>query len=83
MFYERLLNAKSIKVGAKQTLKAIQKNEAKVVYLAMNAERHITEPIKQACLEKDIPVEMVETMKQLGKACGILVGCAAATLVEE
>lgn len=81
--FERLRNARKTAVGAKQTLKAVQKQEAEVVFLARDAEDRITGPIRQACLEKGITVETVESMKLLGKACGIGVGCAAAALLEE
>lgn len=83
MSYERLRNAKRTVVGAKQTMKAVQRNEAKTVFLAENAERRITDPIRQACEEKNIPVELVDSMKKLGRACGIEVGCSAAALLEE
>lgn len=83
MSYKKLRNAKKTTVGAKQTLKAVQRNEAKIVFLAEDAERRITDPVKQACLEKGIPVETVKSMKELGKACGIGVGCSAAALLEE
>jgi len=83
MSCERLRTAKKTAVGAKQTKKAVQRNEAKIVFLAQDAEGRITDPIRQACLEQGIPVETVESMKLLGKACGIGVGCAAAAVMEE
>jgi len=83
MSHERLRKAKRTTVGAKQTLKAVQKKEAQLVFLAQNAEGRIVDPIRQACIENNIPVELVESMKVLGKACGIGVGCSAAALIEE
>jgi len=83
MSLEKLLNAKKTTVGAKQTLKAIQKKEAKMIFVAQNAEGRIVDPIKQACIENNIPMENVESMVVLGKTCGIGVGCAVAALLEE
>lgn len=83
MSLERLSRARNKVVGTKQTLKAINRNQAKMVYLAGNAERHVTDPIIQACSGKSVPVTHVDTMQALGKACGIEVGCAAAALVED
>jgi large subunit ribosomal protein L7A len=80
---ERLSKALKKAVGSKQTLKAIDRNYAKVVYIARNAERHVTDPIIQACTAKSVPVVMVETMQSLGKACGIEVGCASTAIIEE
>ena len=51
--------------------------------MAENAERHVIEPILAACREKGIPVVRVDSMKTLGKACGIKVGCASAAIIQE
>lgn len=83
MAYERLLSARKKTVGTKQTLKAIERGQAKVVYLALNADRHVVEPILHMCASKGIPVIQVDSMQALGKACGIEVGCATAAITEE
>ncbi|HHW42277.1 MAG: ribosomal L7Ae/L30e/S12e/Gadd45 family protein [Thermoanaerobacteraceae bacterium] len=79
----RLYRARKKTVGSKQTLKAIQRGQAKVVYLALNAEKKVTDPIQEACLMKKVPVVQVETMLMLGRACGIEVGCASAAIIED
>ena len=81
MAYERMLSARKKTVGAKQTLKAIERGQAKAVYVAQNADRHVLEPILQLCASKGIPVIQVDSMQALGKACGIEVGCAAAAIL--
>ncbi|MFZ5646709.1 MAG: ribosomal L7Ae/L30e/S12e/Gadd45 family protein [Bacillota bacterium] len=83
MSLERLSKARKKTVGSKQTLKAINHNQAKVVYVAKNAEKHIIEPIIQSCTARSVPVIMAESMQVLGKACGIEVGCAATAVVED
>lgn len=79
---QRLQAAREKTVGAKQTMKALKKDQAKTVYIAENAERNIIEPILAACREKQVPVIRVDTMKTLGKACGIKVGCASAAIIK-
>ena len=79
----RLASAKKKTVGSKQTMKAIQRGQAKVVYVAVNAERHVIDPIIQACREKNIPLVEVESMAKLGKICNIDVGCASAAVIED
>ncbi|MBE3585264.1 L7Ae/L30e/S12e/Gadd45 family ribosomal protein [Desulfofundulus thermocisternus] len=79
----RLSNARKKMVGSKQTMKAINRGQAKVVYVAKNAERHVIDPIIQACHAKNIPLVEVETMSQLGRACHIEVGCASAAVIED
>ena len=83
MSYERLAKARKKTVGAKQTLKAVEKSRAKVVYVAKNAERYVVERIVKICETKNIPVIQVENMQSLGKACYIDVSCAIASIVEE
>ncbi len=83
MHLERLKAAKQRTVGLKQTQKAIEKGTAKLVYIAVDAEQHITKPLLKLCSEKAIAVESVPTMEELGRACGIEVGSAAAAIVEE
>jgi len=78
-----LTTAKKKTVGTKQTLKAVEKDQAKKVFIAADAEPHVTKPIVQLCNVKGIPVITVQTMLALGKVCGIEVGCAAAAIIEE
>lgn len=78
---EPLRNAKRRAVGTKQTLKAIQNGEARAVYIALDAEKHVVKPLLSALEGRAIPVYEVDSMKQLGRACGIEVGAAAAALL--
>jgi len=68
-------------VGAKQLKKAVQSGRATRVYLAKNADPAITEPIEAMCLRLHIECTWVPNMLDLGKACGIEVGAAAAAAV--
>ena len=69
-------------VGAKQFKKALRDNRAIKAYLAKNADPAVTEPIAELCKTHKIPCVWVKTMKELGQACGIEVGAAAATAVK-
>lgn len=83
MIYKRLISARNRTVGTKQTLKAVERGLARVVYVAATADRHIIEPILQMCAQKGIPVVQVDSMQALGKACRIEVGCASAAITED
>ena len=50
--------------------------------LAINADPAITEPIEQMCREFHIEFAWVPNMTDLGKACGIEVGAAAAAVMD-
>ncbi len=68
-------------VGVKQSTKAVECGEAKRAYIAQEASPAVTEPFLKLCEEKGVPYEMVDTMKNLGKACGISVGASVAVLL--
>ena len=68
-------------VGSKQLRKALQNGRARRVWLAQNADPAITEPIVMTCEENSVPYTWVATMADLGRACGIEVGAAAAATV--
>jgi len=76
------LGRSKVVVGSKQLRKALQNGRARCVFLAENADPHITEPIEQMCRENTVPVNWVSSMAELGRACGIEVGAAAAATVE-
>ena len=69
-------------VGAKQLRKALEKGTAKFVCLAQNADPAITEPIAENCKKCGVSVQWVCSMQELGSACGIDVGAAAAAAVD-
>ena len=82
--YGSLVNLKNQKivVGAKQLRKAFAKATVNWVYLAENADPAITEPIEVQCIENSVPDTWVASMADLGRACGIEVGAAAAAAVD-
>ena len=65
-------------VGTKQLRKALGAGRIKSVYLAENADPDVTEPLEALCAEAGIQPVWVRTMAELGRACGIDVGAAAA-----
>ena len=68
-------------VGAKQFKKALRDGRIQKAFLAENADPAVTEPIEAMCTEHKIPCVWVQTMKELGQACGIEVGAATAAVV--
>jgi len=69
-------------VGAKQLKKALMKGCARYVFLAENADPALTEPILDLCQNHRVECTWVPTMNDLGQACGIEVGAAAAAVVD-
>ena len=75
------LAGKKVVVGAKQLKKALLGGRTVYVFLAENADPAITEPIDEMCRSSGIPIHWVATMADLGRACGIDVGAAAAAVL--
>ena len=75
------LAQKKIVVGAKQLRKALNKGSARFVYLAENADPAVTEPLEALCLNQNVSYAWVRSMQELGSACGIDVGAAAAAVL--
>lgn len=69
-------------VGKKQLKKAVLAGSAQAVFLAENADPGLTQPLAELCREADIHITWVPTMAELGKACGIEVGAAAAAVLQ-
>ena len=70
-------------VGLKQTMKAVEADRVQVIYVAKDAEERLVSQILDACTEKGIKVYEADSMKQLGKACGIDVGTAVAAIIKD
>ena len=66
-------------VGAKQTLKAIQSGQAKLVYLARDADEHVVGPIREQCESKGIEIMEMDSMAELGRVC-LDGGCCCSNL---
>jgi large subunit ribosomal protein L7A len=82
MDIKNLETAQNIRIGIKQSLKAVSKDKAKVVYIADDAEQHVVRGIVKLAEEKSVPIIYVVSMLKLGQACGIDVGAATAVIVD-
>ena len=78
---DKLKKAPNKIIGTKQTLKAIDKDQVSMVFIAQDAEEHVISELKDICLEKGVETVAVSTMKELGDACGIQVGAASAAIL--
>ena len=70
-------------VGTKQLRKRLGQSGVLRVYLALDADPAITAPLEDKCLQLGVPCSWVRSMPELGKACGIQVGAAAAAVVAD
>ncbi|MFO7277222.1 MAG: ribosomal L7Ae/L30e/S12e/Gadd45 family protein [Pseudomonadota bacterium] len=57
------------------------RGQAAEVFIARDAEEHVVRGVVQACRERDLTITYVDTMAELGRACGIKVGAASAAIL--
>ena len=68
-------------VGAKQTLKAMKRNEVTQLYIANDCDEQVAAPLLTLAVEMGIATDRNYTMADLGLACRIKVGAAAVGLL--
>ena len=68
-------------VGIKQLRKSLKDGQISHAFVAENADPRLTEPLAAECWESGVALTMVPTMAELGQACGISVGAAAAGIL--
>ena len=79
---EKLKAANKI-VGIKQLRKALLASHVETVFLADDADPGLTEPLLALCRAQQVRVVSVSTKRELGQACGIEVGAAAAGILKQ
>ncbi|OXS55120.1 large subunit ribosomal protein L7A [Bacillus sp. V-88] len=82
MSYEKVAQAKEIIVGTKQAVKALKTGQVLEVVIAEDADPKVTAKVVQAAIDLNVPVNKVDSMKKLGKSCGIDVGAAAVAIIQ-
>lgn len=69
-------------VGMKETERAIERDEAKAVFIASDCDDRIADPLKELCAQHQVPTVTDFTKKEIGRACGIKVKAAACAILE-
>ena len=70
---------KNLKIGYKQTMKALSKKCAKV-FVAEDCEDRIKDAVKNAAQENGSDIYYIATMQELGKMCEISRGASCAVI---
>ena len=73
----------TLRIGTKQTTKAVENGSARQVYVARDADPKLTGKIISLANKMGVEVVYVDSMKMLGRACGIEVGAAMAAVVNK
>lgn len=80
---ERIIWISKKSVGLRQTLKAIEREQAKMVFVAADANSEIMNLIIRAAANKRIITQVIPSMKELGQACGFNFECVAAVIIKK
>ncbi len=75
------LKTRSKVVGIKQLRKSLKDGQVVCAFVARNADPRLTDPVTEECTQLGVKIVEVATMEELGKACGIAVGAAAAGIL--
>ena len=78
-----LSDSKRRVVGSKQILRRLNADELEVLFVACDAQEHVRRLLLDAARDKGVKLVETQSMAQLGKACGIAVGSAAAGILRE
>ena len=79
---ENLKAAAKKAVGTKAVLRALTAGEAACVYVASDIDTFLYQKVTRACADAGVPVIKVDSAKELGRACSLTIGCAAAAVLK-
>lgn len=65
-------------VGSKQVIRGLRAGTLSRVYIAEDADTFLFQQVVRASEDAGVPAVRVSTMKELGHACGLEIGAAAA-----
>lgn len=71
-----------MQAGYKQVLRALGEQRAEKVYLASDCEDKIKTPVEEQAEKSGCPVFYAESMKELGRLCGIKVKASCAVVLK-
>lgn len=69
-------------IGIKQVTKAVKRKAVAMVFIASDADERVTAELKAVCQEYSVLADETVGMQEIGKACNIEVGAAAAAILK-
>jgi large subunit ribosomal protein L7A len=81
MSYGKVLQAQRFIIGTKQTVKALKEGNVRELIVASDADPKVTVKVVNEALDINVPIQYVDSMVKLGKACGIEVGASTVAII--
>lgn len=69
-------------VGTKQTLKWLERENVKIVFVAKDADDRVTSQVVELAKAKKVEIVYIDSMHELGKECNVEVKTAVAAIIE-
>ena len=79
--YEALRTPGRRAVGVREARKHLERGQVERVVVAQDAETSVVDDLVREAAAHGVTIDYTETMVELGRACGIQVGAAAAALL--
>ncbi|MCY6371565.1 ribosomal L7Ae/L30e/S12e/Gadd45 family protein [Clostridium ganghwense] len=70
-------------IGLKQTLKHMKNGDGQLLYVAKDADIKLVNPLIELANEQSLKIVFIDTMKELGKVCGIDVGASVVLVLDK
>ncbi len=74
------VRSKKAVVGMRRSMKLIESGMAEKAFVAGNVEPNMTRQIVEACRRNSVPIELISSKEELGKACRIDVDASIVVL---
>ncbi len=71
-----------LQVGYKQAIRALNEDKASKVFIAEDSDNHMKDNMENLASQKNTPVFLIPTMKELGNMCSIEVGASCAVILK-
>ncbi len=71
------------KVGLKECQRAVETDMAVKAFIANDADQDLLQSFINLCMSKSVEIVYIDTMRNLGKACGIDVGASTVVVIKE
>jgi large subunit ribosomal protein L7A len=81
MSYEKVIQAKKVIIGTKQTVKALLEGNVQGLVVATDVDPKVTAKLINKALELNVPIQYVDSKRKLGNACGIEVGASTVAII--
>ncbi len=76
------VDSDQFKIGIKQSIRAINDDLARTVYIAKDADVALTAQLVRLSEERQVPIVYAESKRELGRLCHIDVGAATAVVLK-